>query len=158
VAGWDDWRLAWTTDGAGPPEDNPWHSSSSLALSPDGGLVAVAGRRHRGTGSLALRDAASGALLREEAALTTYAPRPLLRFSTDGRHLTQMEEDRLHLWEVDGLKHLATASAPARAHFRQVALHPSGRFLATAGGDGAVRLWDALSLREARSYKWGVGK
>lgn len=35
---------------------------------------------------------------------------------------------------------------------------PSGRHLATAGGDGVVRYWHPETLRELKSFKWGVGK
>jgi WD40 repeat protein len=151
VEGWDIWRLAW------PPEVGPTKSTYSLAFTPDGGRVAIVGHRRYGAEYLALRDGATGELLREmEAKL--YWSHASLRVAPDGRCLVVMEETRLSLWEVDELRQVSTTNAPGRGHFRSFAFHPSGRFLATAAGDGLVRYWHPEALRELKSFKWGIGK
>jgi WD40 repeat protein len=156
VEGWDDWRLAWTIDET-QPEKNPWRFHFSAAIPPDGGSVAVVGRRHLGHDSLALRDLATGALLRETE-LKAYWARPHLRFTTDARRLVLLEESQLTLWEVDGLREASATHAPGRGHFRSLAMHPSGRFFATTAGDGVVRYWHPGPLRELRQFKWDIGK
>src|SRR5262249_26170779 len=73
----------------------------------------------------------------------------LLSFSPDGRLLadTIWQEGRVTVWDVKtGEKvgawqaHGGTASG--------IAFSSDGRALATAGGDGAVRLWDVATHRE----------
>jgi WD40 repeat protein len=43
-------------------------------------------------------------------------------------------------------------------HFTAVAIHPSGRFLAIAGNDGTVRLYDTTTWRVAQAFEWDIGK
>jgi WD40 repeat protein len=166
VAGWHDWRLAWCLrDGhlSDRIDDRPkagrqetWHSA--VAFSPDGATLAVVeGRPTTEVYHLALRDAATGRL-RSEIATELFLSRIPLHFTRDGTRLVTMKEARLDLWDIARGEHVLTAAAPGRAHFWAMAVHPSGRFLATAGGDGAVRYWGVDSLREVRSFKWGVGK
>jgi WD40 repeat protein len=40
----------------------------------------------------------------------------------------------------------------------QVAFHPGGAFLATAGDDESVRYWDVRTWRELKRYDWEIGK
>jgi WD40 repeat protein len=157
VEGWDDWRLAWTIDSNGLPGEGPWKYTFSLATAPDGGSVAVAGRRNLSPGSLTLRDGATGAL-RRETILRSSGFHPSLRFTEDGRWLVLMEESQLSAWQVDGLREISSTHAPGRGHFRSLAMHPSCRFLATTAGDGVVRYWHPEGLRELRSFQWGIGK
>jgi WD40 repeat protein len=50
-------------------------------------------------------------------------------------------------------------SNPAkRKFFAGFAIHPSGKWLATAGLDGAVTLWDARTWKAAQSWTWEAGQ
>ncbi|MBI3410213.1 MAG: WD40 repeat domain-containing protein [Planctomycetes bacterium] len=70
-----------------------------------------------------------------------------LAFSDDGKSLAAIREQIALIWELDTGKLRATA----QGHFADIwtlALSPSGDLLATAGGDGTARLWDAWSGKQ----------
>lgn len=162
VRSWDDWRLAWclrdgeasaTIDTSPPSRPSVWNSA--VAFSPDGGTLAVIERVAEGE-QLVLRDAAAAPLVRIPTGANLWRV-PLL-FLPCGKRLATLRDTELDLWDVAAAAHPAKVIAPGRANFRGLAVHPSGRFLATAGGDGVVRLWDAQTLRPGEAYKWGIGK
>lgn len=45
-----------------------------------------------------------------------------------------------------------------RKHFAGFAIHPSGKWLATAGLDGAVTLWGTANWQVAQTWSWDVGQ
>jgi WD40 repeat protein len=45
-----------------------------------------------------------------------------------------------------------------RKHFGGFAVHPSANWLATAGLDGAVTVWDTATRKVARSWVWDAGQ
>jgi hypothetical protein len=45
-----------------------------------------------------------------------------------------------------------------RKHFAGFAIHPSGRWLAAAGLDGAVTLWDTTTWTVAQTWAWDAGQ
>jgi len=159
--------LVW--DLAAPGEDplrlNPeWPDGAvaALSFSPDGTTLATVHTDSggpTGNGSVMLWDVASGELL---ADLTGEDPLPslsfTLAFSPDGGTLAVQLEGCFRLWDV-----ATGTSLPVPDFFMgaisQVTFGPEGRWLATAGRDGAIRVWDPASdalLTTIRDTEGGI--
>jgi WD40 repeat protein len=135
------WTIAWTM----------CSSPDTAALSGDGTLFAT-GHYDK---QVRLWDAASGTLLH---ALSDHPKAPgRLAFSPDGRVLAWTAETRVCVWALGEPPARLTQLSGGRPHLKSAAFHPGGASLATAGGDGQVRLWDAATWKQRRAYDWGVG-
>ena len=120
------------------------YAVADLAFSPDGAWLAIV------NGNLIrLRKPDSGIM-----GLTLQAQEPIYRlaYSPDGRWLAGGDTaNRVLLWEigedVSGRVAGEHAGQPGRVNalIWQVEFHPQGDLLVSAGGDGAVRLWDLNS-------------
>ncbi|HEX4350940.1 MAG TPA: protein kinase, partial [Verrucomicrobiae bacterium] len=115
------------------------HAGRALALSADGGLLAIAGTK----GGIAVWDTATQKLLRD---WPTATPVWSLDFSPDGRELLSAGwSSEVSLWQLDG-------SSPARIfscgqfHAWSAAFSADGTMIATTSSDQTVRLWDRASL------------
>jgi CHAT domain/TIR domain/WD domain, G-beta repeat len=119
----------------GPPALS---SVTGVAFSPDGRLLATAGR---GDGTAWLWDPATGEHLRTLAGHTLAVSG--VAFSPDGRLLATAGADgTARLWDPATGEQLR-ALAGHDGGVSGVAFSPDGRLLATAGrGDGTARLWD----------------
>ncbi len=130
-----------------PPMIPPKNEIKSVAVSPDGRLVAASGAG----GSLFLWESATGGLLRHWWGHTSEAYS--VRFSPDGRFLLSGGEENSRdtrapfegtakLWDVTtGLEAKAF-----RRHLRAVnsaEVSADGRSVVTGGDDGSAKLWDA---------------
>jgi WD40 repeat protein len=122
------------------------HRIWSLALSPDGQMLASAGgdwyRPHQ-TGELKLWDATTGqvvcVLSGHKALIFSVA------FSPDGRTLASASWDgSVRLWDLPAGKERAVLRGP-RGRVRSVAFSPDGKTLAAGSKGGDVRLWDAAT-------------
>ncbi|AMV35924.1 WD40 repeat domain-containing protein [Planctomyces sp. SH-PL62] len=129
--------------------DAPPANPSAIALSPDGGLLAISD----GTGSIVLMDAL------RLTVVGRIAPRPdepeavatALTFSPDGRRLAAGSQQGVQFWDLD------VPSSP-RPSYRlpgpsgrtfALAFRPDGRRLAVLGADPAVEFWDLDALEDA---------
>jgi WD40 repeat protein len=131
-----------------------------LLFSPDGRLVLHRSSRRLDGGDrqglLILRDAATGDVKQE---LTWDAP--LLgdmALAPDGGTLAWPNGRNLYLWQLDPPRELAHHLSGGRTEFHSVAFHPSGRFFASANGDGKVDFWDARTGEHQKAYDWKIGK
>jgi WD40 repeat protein len=148
------------------------HTSTALAYSPDGALLASGGHDN----VIRLFDAKTG---REVHRLIghrprTYAPAPDLRnpspvdllveavgeggvnsvaFSPDGKTLASGGwDDTVRLWDVKTGKELRRIDAH-KAMVGRVAFSPDGKILASRGAlDGSVRLWDPVTGKELARF------
>jgi WD40 repeat protein len=120
-----------------------------VAFSPDGKRLASCdayyNRMGRYEGRLCLWDAAAGKLLREVRG-TPGAIRQVV-FTPDGRHVLAAA-DGVHVYEADTGR---PAGEPFQTNRRVwgLALSADGRLLATADGNGPVRLWEPATHCEA---------
>jgi RNA polymerase sigma factor (sigma-70 family) len=126
------------------PSGHPTYRQA-VAFSPDGRLLATAGR----DGVIRLRDAATGAEVRalsNQPGVPQAGPAMDFAFSPDGRTVAAVRERGLSLWEVaSGGRRLIRDKLDA---VWGVAWSPDGRWLATGAEDGRLRLWDAATGQE----------
>jgi WD40 repeat protein len=157
------WRLG---DGAVTTDFDPVylsqyrHFHDAVCHSPDGRTLAVVVNRYtnpNGPHALTLRAADTGGLLGELGTLPiTVGFR--MRFTPDGARVIGWEDRWLEVWDVVAGRQIAHITPPGRAHFRDLAVHPSGRSFATVAADGKVRTWGLNSLTEIAATDLGVGK
>jgi WD40 repeat protein len=146
------------------PKPRAYHTSgewstNGIAFSPDGRTVATFeydDAKYASRRPIYLRDADTG------EARATFAAFPVtfrlpLTFTPDGLMLVGYDELWLEVVSVTG-ELVGKLTLPEGADFRAAAVHPSGRWLATVGHDGAARLWELPSLRPGWVLEWNVGK
>lgn len=112
----------------------------ALALSADGGLLAIAGA----SSNITVWDTVAGNQVRE---CPSAGPVWSLSFSPDGRELLAADwSSDVSVWKVDD-------NSPARPlsghllHVWSAVFSGDGAAIATTSGDQTVRLWDAATLR-----------
>jgi WD40 repeat protein len=125
---------------------------AALAFSPDGKILLTGGGFH---GSIVLRDAASGASPQSLTGVGGAIKATVL--SPDGQRIAWTSGCHLYLWCLEPPRELAHHSL-GLTHFHSVRFHPSGRFFATANGDGKVDFWDAHTGQHRKAYDWKIGK
>jgi WD40 repeat protein len=159
TAGWDRTARLWSTEGGADqsPVTLRGHADRVLcvAIRADGGLAASGDAN----GAIRLWDLRGrGVADFGELIGDVYVDGTAVAYSPDGRrlaaagwHLREIDEGRA---ETEGEVRIWDLSAPERGEPRllhghrrgralDVAFQPGGSLLATAGGDGAVRLWDS---------------
>lgn len=125
---------------------------TGLALSPDGSLLAAAGGKEVrvwrvGTGELV-------ATLRGQRERDSYGNCYTLAFSPDGRHLAVGIDDytndgSIRVYATDQFQEIEEVLAGHSAPAKRLAFSRDGRYLASAGENGKILLWDWPSRRIA---------
>lgn len=133
----------------------------ALAVAPDGRSFWTAERDLPRYGprptEFVPRTADTGAVLRKPVAypnqkITDLALGPSFAVAHDGAVL--FVYDLAHLDQ----KPQKVSNPAKRKHFAGFAIHPSGKWLATAGLDGAVSLWNTANWNVAQSWTWDAGQ
>ncbi|MBI2899192.1 MAG: serine/threonine protein kinase [Planctomycetes bacterium] len=128
----------------------PGHEIRCAAFSPDGRLLATAGKDRQ----IRMWDGGNGSEVRT---LTGHAGTVWsVAFSPDGRTLASVGEDNaVRLWNVGDGSEIRCWFGHARSNFgtMSVAFHPEGKLLATGGDDGTVRLWKVDDRSEAATLR-----
>jgi WD40 repeat protein len=140
---WDLTAKVWDLTASGGRERfHVDHSSAawSVAFSPDGSLLAVAGGIADPT--VKVYDARTGGLLHT---LGGHAERVgCVAFHPGGRRLASCSQDQtVRIWELDRGKEVLTL----RGHqdlVTRVVFDPKGWWLASSGDDGTLRVWDGI--------------
>jgi WD40 repeat protein len=134
---------------------NPDEQTAQLAFSPDGALLATAGR-DQGGAAVRLWEAATGRLL--FTARPPAAAAWCVAFSPDGKTLAAgLESGEVLLFDVASGWQVATLSGHG-GWVRWLGFHPDGRSLVVAGPltDNAVFVWD-LATRKEQCRLFGHG-
>src|SRR5579884_2859236 len=133
--------------GGAPVSDDDRLGWSTLAVSPDGTLIAALpwpGSAARGSkeDAIALYEARTGKLLRRYNGLdTTKSYFKPLAFSADGQLLASSDSELIHLWEVATSKHIH-AFKGHRGQINSLIFNANDRRLASASSDSTVLIWD----------------
>jgi WD40 repeat protein len=162
-------RAVWSLEDGKPVPPDKSHSFNSMqtwvvhavAICPGGGTVAMGecpdANKPDSEPFIVLREGASGrAVARLGRSAGTSWTR--LAFVPDGRALFVWDPRLLERWDVTARGRVVRVPHPGRASFWGLAVHPSGRLVLTASGDGVVRYWDATTLALVRALRWGIGK
>jgi WD40 repeat protein len=117
----------------------------SLRLAPDGSTLASNGFS---AGTVKLYDVTTGERQRTLDANLTWQPWPIstMAFSPDGEVLagTTLFSARMAFWNPNNGQHLGTIHFPGGT--RCIEFSPDGKTIASAHGDGTVKLWDSAKL------------
>jgi WD40 repeat protein/predicted Ser/Thr protein kinase len=140
------------------------HDVRTVAFSPNGSLLAAAVYGGSGSGGVYLWNPRSGELLLggpiplpPGGGANVNFPRDLA-FSPDGTALALTHGGALSAWSVSDRRLLFTVSVDEDSALTPaVAYSPDGHTIATGGGDGAVRFWDAASGAPAGSISASAG-
>lgn len=116
-------------------------SVTAVAFSPDGKVLATAGRDVR------LWNVSTQRQIGSVIAVPGGFVFASLAFSRDGRVLAFNGDGRVRLWDVDRHRPLGPALGRVRS-VNAVAFRPGTSILATAGADGVARLWDIATHRQ----------
>jgi eukaryotic-like serine/threonine-protein kinase len=124
---------------------------TGLAVSPDGKVVATAGRRLDLPGTVRLWEARTG---RDLGTLTGHAGTvAAVTFSPDGRRLVTGGQDHTaRIWDAATgreMQVLRGHESPVLA----VGFSPDGRRVVSGSGDGTMKIWDAGSGRETHALQ-----
>ncbi|HTU21447.1 MAG TPA: protein kinase [Gemmataceae bacterium] len=121
----------------------PWNEGGAVTqalFSSDGRRIAAAGRN----GAVHIWDAASGQPLMP--ALSHRGAVRGIDFSPDDRQIVTASGKAARVWDVaEGAKPLAAWELKHDDAVNVALFSPDGRWLATAGDDGVVRIWDAAN-------------
>jgi WD40 repeat protein len=137
----------------------PGASSPSLAISPDGSILAVALQRGwESAGTLRLYDATNGKELTRLGVLHHTSAVADLVFSTDGKKLAATDEfGKVRLWHVVAAKERQLQGPWPKCkdqelvngfHNKRLAFSPDGKTLAAALPFNLLRLWDVETGKE----------
>jgi WD40 repeat protein len=147
-----------------PNADHLTFARGGAALLP-GGRVAAAFTDRNARTWFEIRDTASGDMLDRQ--LVAHGLIHGLRTSPDGGTLLYLRElvaephreqtGTLTFGPPDAARFEHLPGEAARLPFTVAEFHPSGRWAATAQGDGTVRVFDVPGWREVRAYQWPVG-
>jgi WD40 repeat protein len=82
----------------------------------------------------------------------------LLRVSPDGKWIAFLSTKFLLVHEAGELAKFVKVASPNKKKITGLAFHPSGRYLATVGGDAAVRIHDRdAGWAVAETFEWKIG-
>jgi WD40 repeat protein len=160
--------LTWRIRVKGPPvpelsdETHRTHVRRAV-FTADGARLVIAEERTVGTGrkkqitfGLTLRNARTGAVVRDLGALPEVPWQ--LAVSADGARVFARWREIVSCWSVsepgEGPRE---APAPTRHALHELAVHPNGPLL-TADAAGVVRVWEVPELRPEREFAWGLGR
>lgn len=120
----------------------------SLAFSPDGRALAVAGS---GGGALHLLDPHTGAILRDLEGHTDYVR--AVAFTPDGAYLASGADDgAIRLWNLRP----SGEGRMLRGHgggVNSIAISPDGTYLASASDDATIKLWEVATGKECQTLR-----
>jgi WD40 repeat protein len=160
VAGGNGGRVNRWDTGTGQPTKEAWNPNvgevRAVAYSPDGRLLASGGQ----DGTVMLVDGATGQRVYSFRG-GDFERVTNLAFSPDGRTLAAVNmlpanlagTPTLRLWDVETKEQKGNLTGYTGPTILGVSFHPAGKLVATASGDGKVRLWDTtLPAETARNF------
>jgi len=125
----------------------------AVAFSPDGKTLASAGIDRPNSRSFALWETATG----KEVRLIkdpTIQPESVA-FAADGKTIAAGQFGDLHFWDLPNAKQLGSLDHVYNVYndnFNHLAFSPDGKTLASAAGNGQIRLWDVARRKERINF------
>jgi WD40 repeat protein len=130
---------------------------SELVFSPDGSCIAALQSGSATITPVVTRDASTGAVL-EVLGKPSDARSLGLVFTSDGRYLLYGSPVTIAVYDLAEKRFGNFAPRFGNSHFTDFAVHPTGKFFATSGGDRCVRLWSLPECQPRGVLKWDIGK
>jgi WD40 repeat protein len=153
---WTRWR-SWNTDDweevPSPEGADRVQYPCNLAISPDGGTLAVGGFRE--VLLYRLNDGQVVACWPQNVPGTV--PNVPLAFTPDGRLLVAGGARTLFVFDLKRGEKVGELTQDKK-HFQAAAFAPDGKFLATVSNEETVKYWDAATWRPVREFAWQAGK
>lgn len=170
----DSWQVKWSEKVEKAKWYSPGDSFESVAPFPDNRRIVTLVSRtlphpkkgkdqaaHGGYAELLVqRDLTTGKVLSERELLDKERPlgvRTRLSVTPDGLAIIGFRGRSVYVWPTDADDAKTRKTTVAKKDVRDVALHPSGRWVLTVCADSDVSVWDTTTWKSARTFNWRIG-
>jgi len=122
--------------------------SSGFAFNSNSGLLAVVSDGYTKVYDTGSGQEVSRVVYKAPSRLTTYSRARKVVYHPDGKYVALGSEENISIWDITRAREVSKVRHAGGVN--KMAFNQDGRFLATAGGDDTVRIWETQSGREVK--------